>query len=175
MARRTISDDAFAVDGLSKAVKGFRQLDKEAERAVKQLGKKVGKNPILADAVKNYRQVAPGKWKAHATTALGLTSTQTGAGVVLKSTKHPEAASMEFGAKVHRMPKGRGRKGEIRTVLHGDMRRRLAPPWVGNQHTGYNFGDLRGYVVTKAIRQNRDKVIVAYNKELTDLVVKHLR
>lgn len=159
------------MDNLSESIKRLGKVAPELKRDVLKAGRKLIDDPVVKAAQDNYRSEAVGAWKSHATKAIRPSSGVKGIGVKLRAAHFREAASLEFGALVHPVPQ-RSPKG-FRYVAQGAMKRRLAPNWVGNQHTG-SFDKSPGYVVGKAMKNNRREIFTRWQEETLGVIAKKL-
>jgi hypothetical protein len=145
MARQTIiAPGALAVEGLDDIVSGLRrvQLQKAASEASQSVTKPLQEKARTKWASQDIRP-------SQARSAVGRTATQRAAGIVLRYSRHPYAAGVEFGSLAFRQFR----------------------PWRGNRFT-VAPGSSTGYVIQDTIAENMDETEKMYADTLQDAIAR---
>ena len=114
--------DVQGVDGLREFARDLRKVDRELAKQVSKAHRALAKE-VAADARSKARSV----YGRHVSQAKGISGRGTArtAKIALNTGRTPRLLAAEFGTKKHRV--------FGRSVLAQSMKRRVFPPWSGNQ------------------------------------------
>lgn len=179
MATRRISlggDVGITASGLDDLVRDLRRAERTLPKVVQQANKKMAER-VSAVARKNIGTIAgaaSSQMRTAAKQSVRPRARQKSASVALLGSKGGFGQTFEFGTRWHFIPTGKGRG---RYYPAAQMRRRVFPPWVGNQFHGGDWKDglhgKSGHVVAPAISEFVDRYVFA--DEYADALDKAIR
>lgn len=123
-----MAETAVRVEGLKEFRRELRNIDKSLAAQLSKGHKRIA--TLVADDAKAKAQSAFG---VHRSQARGIAprATQTKGRIALNTGRTPRLLAAEFGAAKHWVPAGR--TGRVLPKRAATMRRRVFPPWSGNQ------------------------------------------
>ncbi len=146
--KRVTGDFTIVADGLNDFRRdmrkvGAKEFPKQIAAANKHLSKK-----LAAVSKARASQVWAGNPSARIARAISPSGTTKAAGIALSKARDPRAFAAEFGTMLHSV--------YGRTRLASRMKRRVFPPWTGNQwHPGEGPGKGVGTAIQPVLRERQ--------------------